>query len=260
LQQAIEDAERFSHTWKESEPRIWGRLARRVYRIFNVGRFLEGVRSRVDGAESMAKTFVSEAIDRWECDGKIDSQKAASLRHTMSTSEVQTLLKHLGAHLVLTVAIAIPIPGLRSAARFAWTLTFRLKALYALGRGRMTREEYQMARSIHSVPVMLLALIPAFGAIAYAGSDTLVKSGLGRMLIDQSAHKVPFGLYGRLRLARITAPRSSEPRVAGAAAAAGAGRKVSSRQVSSRKVSMADHVCVSPPDAVAEPLPVGLGD
>jgi hypothetical protein len=158
----------------------------------------------------MAKNFVSGAIDRWEREGQIDSAQAASLRHMMTTSEVQTLLKHLGAHLALTVAIAIPIPGLRSAARFVWTLTFRLKALYGLGRGRLTREEYHVARSIHSVPVMLLALVPAIGAIAYAASDTMVKRGLGRMLLDQSAHKVPFGLYSRLGLAHITAPRSME--------------------------------------------------
>jgi undecaprenyl-diphosphatase len=210
LKQAIDHAERFSLIWKENEPRIWGRVARRVYRLFNPNRLFRGVRGRLDGAELMAKSFVCGAIERWESEGQIDSAQAASLRHLMSTSEVESLLKHLGAHLTLTVAIAIPIPGLRSAARFAWTLTFRLKALWTLGRGRITREEYRVARSIHSVPVMLLALIPALGALAYAASDTMVKRGLGRMLLDQSAHKIPFGLYDRLGLSRVIAPRSPE--------------------------------------------------
>jgi hypothetical protein len=210
LEGAIQDAERFTQTWKESEPHIWGRLARRIYRILDVSRLLKGIRSRLDGAETMAMSFVSGAIDRWERDGQIDSEQAASLRHTMSTSEAQTLMKHMGAHLVLSVVIAIPIPGLRSAARFSWTLAFRLKALVARVRGKMTKEEYQVARSIHSVPVMLVALVPAIGAIGYAVSDTMVKRGLGRMLLDQSAHKVPFGLYERLRLDRITAPRSAK--------------------------------------------------
>jgi hypothetical protein len=129
----------------------------------------------------------------------------------MATPEAETLMKHMGAHLILSVAIAIPIPGLRSAARFAWTLAFRLKAMVALGVGKISKEEYQVARSIHSVPVMLLALVPAIGAIGYAVSDTMLKRGLGRMLLDQSAHKVPFGLYERLRIDRITAPRSSGP-------------------------------------------------
>ena len=210
LEGAIQDAERFTQTWKESEPHIWGRLARRIYRILDVSRLLKGIRSRLDGAETMAMSFVSGAIDRWERDGQIDSEQAASLRHTMSTSEAQTLMKHMGAHLVLSVVIAIPIPGLRSAARFSWTLAFRLKALVARVRGKITKEEYQVARSIHSVPVMLVALVPAIGAIGYAVSDTMVKRGLGRMLLDQSAHKVPFGLYERLRLDRITAPRSAK--------------------------------------------------
>ena len=64
-----------------------------------------------------------------------------------------------------------------------------------------------MARSIHSVPVMRIALLPAFGAIAYVASETMVKKGLGRLLVDQSAYKMPFGLYRRLGLARFTAPR-----------------------------------------------------
>ena len=116
-------------------------------------------------------------------------------------------MKNLGAHLVLSVAIVIPIPGLRSAARFGWTLAFRLRALHALVRGKITREEYRTARSIHSVPVMLLALVPAFGAVAYVVSDTITKKGLGRLLVDQAAYKMPFKLYRRLGLARLTAPR-----------------------------------------------------
>jgi membrane-associated phospholipid phosphatase len=210
LEHAIEVAERYTQSWKDSEPRIWGRLARRAYRMFNVKGLLDGIRARLDGAEAMARGFVGEAIERWEREGQIDSARAASLRSMLLTSEAQSLFKHLGAHMALTVAIAIPIPGLRSAARFAWTLAFRIRALYALGRGRISREEYLAARSIHSVPVMLLALVPALGAVSYAASDTMLKRGLGRMLLDQSAHKVPFGLYRRLRLARITAPRSRE--------------------------------------------------
>ena len=54
---------------------------------------------------------------------------------------------------------------------------------------------------------MLLALVPAFGAIAYVASDTMTKRGLGRLLVDQAAYKMPFGLYRRLGLARVTAPR-----------------------------------------------------
>ena len=207
LKQAIAGAELSTQVWKESEPRIWGRLARRIYRFLDMSKFTRSIQGHLSDSEAAANAFVGGAIERWEREGRIDSKQAAQLQRTMSTSETRTLLKHLGAHLVLSVALAVPIPGLRSFARFGWTLAFRLDALYSLIRGRITREEYRVARSIHSIPVMLLALIPAFGAIAYVVSDTMVKNGLGRMLFDQPAYNLPFGLYRRLGLARFTAPR-----------------------------------------------------
>ncbi|MCP4543599.1 MAG: hypothetical protein GY832_41330, partial [Chloroflexi bacterium] len=146
--------EHFTREWKESEPRVWGRIARRVYRMLDVSRLFKGIRGKLDGAETMAKSFVSGAIERWESEGKIDNEQAAVLRQTMATPEAQTLMKHMGAHLILSVAIAIPIPGLRSAARFGWTLAFRLKAMVALGLGKINKEEYKVASSIHSFPVM----------------------------------------------------------------------------------------------------------
>ncbi|MCH9040526.1 MAG: hypothetical protein IIC23_14225 [Chloroflexi bacterium] len=148
-----------------------------------------------------AWAFVTRAIERWEREGRIDSRQAAHLQRTMSTSETRTLLKHLGAHLVLSMAIAVPIPGLRSLARFGWTLAFRLSALLSFVRGRTTREEYRVEQSIHSIPVMLLSLVPGVGAISYVVSGIMIRNGLGRMLFDQAAYKLPFGLYRRLGLA-----------------------------------------------------------
>jgi hypothetical protein len=205
LVQSIDAAELHTQRWYASEPRIWGRIARRLYYLLNARRLWTRLRARLDGAEAMAVGFVAGAIDRWEEEGQIDAGEAASLRRSLSSSTVQTLLRHLGAHLALTVAIAIPIPGLRSVARFLWTLSWRLKALVAYRRRQITREEYDVARSIHTLPVMLFALIPAAGAVAYALSGPMMKGGLGRVLVDQSAHKIPFGLYHRLGLSRITA-------------------------------------------------------
>ena len=211
LDQAMERAEVSTHRWKDAEPRIWGRFASRVYRLLDMSRFISPIRRRMVNPEAAARAFAMGGIERWERDGRIDRERAASLETLLETSEAKTLLKHVGAHMVLSVAIVIPIPGLRSAARFGWTLAFRLKALYALARGRITREEYRVARSIHSVPVMLIALVPAFGAIAYVASDTMTKKGLGRLLVDQAAYKMPFKLYRRLGLARHTAPRLPQP-------------------------------------------------
>ena len=209
LRYAIEAAEVASKSWKESEPRIWGWAAVRVYRILDMSRPINAIRRLFERGEAMSTTFLASAVDRWDQEGKIDGEEATALRNNLGTSEMSEVIKHLGAHIVLTVAIAVPIPGLRSIARFGWTLAFRLKGLLGLVTRRITREEYREVRSIHTVPVMLLALVPAFGAIAYAVSDPMLK-GPGRMLVDQSASKLPFNLYLRLGLAHLTAPRSKK--------------------------------------------------
>ena len=86
-----------------------------------------------------------------------------------------------------------------------WTLRFRLKGLYGHAKGRITREDYRVVRSIHTVPVMLSVLLPAVGTIAYAASEPMLK-GPGRMLIGQTASKLPFKLYRPLHLAHLAAP------------------------------------------------------
>ena len=235
LEQAIERAEDFTHQWKDDEPRIWGRFSSRVYRLLDMGKPINGIRRRLSNSDAAAQAFVMAGIERWQREGQIDNERAESLRQALSTSEAQIIARHLGAHMVLSVVIVIPIPGLRSAARFAWTLAFRLKALYALARGRITREEYRVARSIHTVPVMLIALLPAFGAIAYVASQTMVKKGLGRLLVDQAAYKMPFGLYRRLGLARFTAPRIAQP------VASGSGKRSSSGGAVLEAVALRTH-------------------
>ena len=210
LKRAVESAEVASRSWRDSEPRIWGRAAAWIYRRLDMSGPINGIRRGLGGAEAMANAFHSSAVDRWEREGRIDGARADSLRDAIGKPEMKQLVGHLGSHLVLSVAIIIPIPGLRSAARFAWTAAFRLKAVYALATGRITREEYRVASSLHTIPVMLLALIPGFGAIAYVASDTMGKTGLGRLLLDQSAYNLPFGLYHKLGLGRFTLPWSQK--------------------------------------------------
>jgi hypothetical protein len=209
LNRSLDAAESASRSWKSSEPRIWGRVGAWVYRRLDMSGTINGIRRRLQGAEAMSTDFLSSAVDRWEREGNIDSATATGLRANLHTSEMSTVVKHLGAHMVLSVAIAIPIPGLRSLARAGWTLGFRLKGLIALATGRITKEEYRAVRSIHTVPVMLLALVPAVGAVAYAVSDPMLK-GPGRMLLDEAATKFPFKLYRRLGLARLTTPRQAK--------------------------------------------------
>ena len=212
LKRAIDEAEAYSISWKQSEPRIWGRIARTVYAFFNWSPLLRRAGRMVDGAEAMATSFLNAALDRWEVEKRIDAARAADLRDQIQTSEVASLLKHLGAHIALSVALRFPFGSI---ARFAWVAYFRLKARYDRARARITREEYAEARSIHSIPVMLISLIPGFGTIAYMASGTVRSTGLTRLLIDQIASKLPFRLYGRLGLSNLTAPRQEAARPRG---------------------------------------------
>ncbi len=50
LNQSIDAAESVSRSWKDSEPRIWGRLAARVYRLLDFSGPIAGIRRRLDGA------------------------------------------------------------------------------------------------------------------------------------------------------------------------------------------------------------------
>ena len=208
LNEAIDTAEVETESWKQSEPRIWGRIARLFYRTLAVGRHFAGVGRRLEDAEAMATAFLSSAVDRWETEGKIDSDRAHSLRASLASAEVQRLMKHLGAHLVLSLVLRFPVGSL---ARFGWVVSFRIRARVDLARGRITGEQYSEARSMHSVPVMMLSLVPGPGFVAYMASSVLRRSGLARLLIDQSAHKLPFSLYRRLGLGRLTAPRIPTP-------------------------------------------------
>jgi hypothetical protein len=207
LTRAVEVAEAHSRTWKGSERRIWGRIAGSVYRHLDISRRLRGLRDRLDTTDATAKAFLDKAIERWERDGRIDARRAADLRAAMSRHEGGEVMKHMGAHLVLSVVIAVPIPGLRSLARGAWTGGFRVRAVYRRSRGWISAEEYRRQRAMHSLPVMLIALVPGFGSIAYIAGGPIVSSGLARVSIDQCLCKLPFGLYRRLNLDRLAAPR-----------------------------------------------------
>ena len=59
--------------------------------------------------------------------------------------------------------------------------------------------------NIHNLAVMLLSVIPGLGAIAYLASRPLRRKLLVRLMLDQAAWKLPFKLYGRMRLGQILA-------------------------------------------------------
>ena len=117
----------------------------------------------------------------------------------------------------MSVAIAIPIPGMRSLARFLWTFVFWIKTQFRrLLRKRVV--DADQATNIHTPLVMGLALVPAAGGAAYLASPPLRSKLLARLMLDQVAWKLPFKLYQRTRIGRWLAPpaKLADPQSAGA--------------------------------------------
>ena len=118
LREATANAEEAMQSWQRSEPRIWGSAIRGVYRLLNWKAGIGHLLFALDGADRAAERLLHRGIARWEAAGGLLPAEAAELRQKLSKREARSVIHHMGAHLVLSVAIAVPIPGVRSLARF----------------------------------------------------------------------------------------------------------------------------------------------
>ena len=166
--------------------------------------FFQNRTAGLAGADRAAEVFLSGGIDRWEKEGRLEPSKASALRDRISSVEARDAIHHLGAHLVLTV-FPIPLPGIRSLARFAWTAGFWFK-VQVRGFRRGASESAQGVPNIHTPLVMVLSLVPAFGAVAYLAAPPLRHKVLIRLMFDQIGRKMPFRVYERMRLSQWLAP------------------------------------------------------
>ena len=205
LDQAVIDLEEGVQRWKKSEPRIWGHIISRTYKLLDWTSYFQQLTKTVAGAERTAEQFLNSAIDRWESEGRIGPSDSADLRSRLASGEAKRATRHLGAHLVLSVAIAIPVPGARSLARFLWTFAFWAKAQVANIRFNSSRG-IERDSNIHTPLVMVLALVPELGSVAYLASRPLRRKLLVRLLLDEIAWKLPFRLYARMHLDRLLPP------------------------------------------------------
>ena len=200
----VELAEQSIRAWQKSEPRIWGVLIRGVYRLFDWKRHFGFVSHIMENSDKAAERYLNRGIERWESEGRLTPSETASLRLQLSSRDAQSALHHMGAHLVLSL-IAVPIPGVRSAARFGWTLSFWVKTQlrrFRRGASKATGE----ATNIHTLLVMVLAIVPLLGGIAYMAARPLRRKILIRLMLDEVAIKLPLKFYTRLRLNRLLAP------------------------------------------------------
>ena len=206
----VERGEEAMHSWQDSEPRVWGRVISDVYRLLDWKGFFQRLSHKLKSADRVAENFLNRGIERWEVEGRLSSSESGQLRSQVASGETQNALHHLGIHLVLSAALAVPIPGLRSLARFTWTAMFWLKAQARrlLRRAPKTAEKVS---NIHSPLVMVIALAPMLGGVAYVAARPLRRKILIRLMLDQIAIKLPFKLYARLNLARRLAPNPAEP-------------------------------------------------
>ena len=210
LRHATDHAEEAINTWKAAEPRVFGHLIAGTYRLLNIKARLQHLMGSLAGADAAAMLFLNSGIDRWEGQGRISSSDADGLRTRLSSEAAKHATRHLGVHLVMSVAIAVPIPGMRSLARFLWTLVFWFKA--QLRRLRSQRgESAAQIPNIHTPLVMVLALLPMLGGVAYLASAPLRSKLLARLMLDQVAWKLPFKLYERTHIGRWLAPPVQEP-------------------------------------------------
>ena len=214
LKHATDDAERAISAWKDAEPRIWGHIISRIYKMLNWKEYFQHLKGALAGAQGAGEAFLRDGLDRWEKEGRISPQEVEDLRTRLASGAATMAMRHMGAHLVLSVAIVIPIPGLRSLARFLWTLGFWTKAqARRLRRGDGARGEE--GSNIHTPLVMVLSILPAFGAVAYLAARPLRNNLLIRLMVDQMAWKLPFKLYHRMHFGRWLAKAPAQSDVLG---------------------------------------------
>ena len=203
LRNTLDRGEQALRSWKDAEPRIWGRLASLTYRLFNWKPLFQRIASASAGADQAADAFLSKDIDRWKAEGRLSPFEATNLRTYLSTSEVRDAMHHLGAHLVLTALFRFPFG---SAVRLLWTVAFwgsaQSRSIRSIGK-----ESAGKPSNIHTPLVMALSIVPGFGAIAYLAARPLRRKLLVRLVLDQIGWKLPFKLHERMRMSRWIPPQ-----------------------------------------------------
>ena len=206
LTQAIELCEEYTHAWKSQELVFWGHIVRYIYPVSHISilgpqKLYQWLQSELSQAEGRAICFLHSSTERWVQEGIMNDEQVNALQIGASNFQKGGVLYHLGSHLVLSAVLRFP---LGSAARFLWVLAFRVRSHWQFALGQITRGEYDANRDIHSTRVMLFALVPGLGAVSYTVSKPLLRTGIARIAVDEFAYRLPFNLYRRLRLSKMT--------------------------------------------------------
>lgn len=142
-----------------------------------------------------AEDFIRHGVETWQAEGRIDDSQVEKLMSTLNTSEAQAGMLHAGAHFAISLPLRFPFGA---AARFLYTLGLRLRGEFG---ALLHRGSARAARRMHTWLVMLVALLPGFGRLAYFFSPALRDERLLLFIpLDQVARKLPFRAYSRLHL------------------------------------------------------------
>lgn len=151
------------------------------------------------GSSELADDFIRSGIDDWLAEGHLSEDETSQLRTALDTPEVAAVMANLGAHMAMSIPLRFPLGSL---ARFGWTLGARVRAQWPAIRGNRDARD---RCTIHTVPVMLLGLVPGFGAGAYLLAKPLRENpALPAIIFDRLLRKLPARLYGRLHLVALT--------------------------------------------------------
>jgi hypothetical protein len=161
---------------------------------------------------AMLDSWLRSGLTRLREEGNLGEDEAKKLESSLDDAETPVALSHLGAHMAMTVPLRFPFGSI---GRFVWTLSFRLSTEWNALVRRGHIEEVRSGRRVHTVPVMLISLVPGIGAAAYVASVPVRRNPrLAAVLLDQTFTKLPFKLYERLRMRplvlRLLRPRSPE--------------------------------------------------
>lgn len=185
--------------WFESEPRWPSRILRFLFRLIDVPSWVRGVRGLARRGESSGESFVREGVDTWVAEGHISAEEGANLERALSNPEVALVLANLGAHLAVTIPLRFPFGSLT---RFSWTLGSRLAAEW---RALRRKSSARTARRVHTIPVMLAALLPSVGSGAYLLATPLRRNiALEMVAVDSVVRRLPFQVHERVHVAALT--------------------------------------------------------
>ncbi len=156
------------------------------------GGLLGFFRRWMHGSRELADDFIASGIEDWAAEGHISDEEMRQLEAALDTPEVAAVTANLGAHFAMSIPLRFPLGSL---ARFGWTLGARARAQWRRLRGD---PDARARTTIHTVPVMLLALVPGFGAGAYLLAKPLRENrALPVIIFDRLLRKLPLRLYPR---------------------------------------------------------------